>query len=49
VLVKNINSTHRVDGITSQFGLAGALAASRADMKTWVKNNAVEFPSVAAQ
>ncbi|KAL9618374.1 MAG: hypothetical protein Q9160_006882 [Pyrenula sp. 1 TL-2023] len=28
-LVKNINSTHRVEGIPSQFGLAGALAASK--------------------
>ena len=26
-LVKNINSTHRVEGIPSQFGLAGALAS----------------------
>ena len=29
-LVKNINSTHRVEGIPTQFGLAGALAASKA-------------------
>lgn len=29
-LVKNINSTHRVEGIPSQFGLAGALAAGQA-------------------
>jgi sphingolipid C9-methyltransferase len=28
-LVKNINSTHRVEGIPSQFGLAGALAAGQ--------------------
>ena len=27
-LVKNLNSTHRVEGIPSQFGLAGALRAS---------------------
>jgi len=27
--VKNINSTHRVEGIQSQFGLEGALAASK--------------------
>ncbi|KAI9856249.1 MAG: Sphingolipid C9-methyltransferase 2, partial [Pleopsidium flavum] len=31
-LVKNINSTHRVEGIPTQFGLAGALAASKIDM-----------------
>lgn len=28
-LVKNINSTHRVEGIQNQFGLAGALAAGQ--------------------
>jgi hypothetical protein len=27
--VKNINSTHRVEGIPSQFGLSGALAARK--------------------
>ena len=31
-LVKNINSTHRVEGIPSQFGLEGALAASKVDI-----------------
>ncbi|KAI4161828.1 MAG: hypothetical protein LQ342_004519 [Letrouitia transgressa] len=30
-LVKNINSTHRVEGIPNQFGLQGALAAAKAD------------------
>lgn len=30
-LVKNINSTHRVEGIPSQFGLLGAMAASKVD------------------
>ena len=29
-LVKNINSTHRIEGVPSQFGLLGALAASKA-------------------
>ncbi|KAL9126932.1 MAG: hypothetical protein Q9217_004090 [Psora testacea] len=29
-LVKNINSTHRIEGVPSQFGLEGALAASKA-------------------
>ncbi|KAK7408480.1 Sphingolipid C9-methyltransferase 1 [Neonectria punicea] len=29
VVVKNLNSTRRVEGISSQFGLAGALAASK--------------------
>ena len=28
VLVKNINSTHRIEGVPSQFGLQGAVAAS---------------------
>lgn len=31
ILVKNINSTHRVEGIPSQFGLLGAIAASKVD------------------
>ena len=30
-LVKNINSTHRIEGVPSQFGLTGALAASEVD------------------
>lgn len=29
-LVKNINSTHRIDGVETQFGLEGALRAGRA-------------------
>jgi cyclopropane fatty-acyl-phospholipid synthase-like methyltransferase len=33
-LVKNINSTHRVEGIDSQYALSGALKASRAHMST---------------
>jgi sphingolipid C9-methyltransferase len=37
-LVKNINSTHRVEGITSQFGLKGAYEASAKAGKT-------EFPA----
>lgn len=28
-LVKNINSTHRIEGVDSQFGLSGALASAR--------------------
>jgi cyclopropane-fatty-acyl-phospholipid synthase len=30
VVVKNLNSTHRINGVSSQYGLAGALAASKA-------------------
>lgn len=30
-LVKNINSTHRIEGVPTQFGLRGALAASNVD------------------
>ncbi|KAL8933386.1 MAG: hypothetical protein Q9211_005809 [Gyalolechia sp. 1 TL-2023] len=30
-MVKNLNSTHRVEGIPSQFGLHGAIAASKMD------------------
>jgi cyclopropane fatty-acyl-phospholipid synthase-like methyltransferase len=39
-LVKNINSTHRVDGIPTQFGLNGAIANRKYDLKAWgAKNN----------
>ena len=31
-LVKNINSTHRIEGVPNQFGLTGALAASKVDV-----------------
>ncbi|KAF2185010.1 S-adenosyl-L-methionine-dependent methyltransferase [Zopfia rhizophila CBS 207.26] len=31
-LVKNINSTHRIEGVETQFGLHGALAASKAKL-----------------
>ena len=31
-MVKNINSTHRIEGVPSQFGLQGALAASKVDV-----------------
>jgi len=34
-LVKNLNSTHRVNGIPTQFGLTAALAQSRFKPKTW--------------
>ena len=27
--VKNVNSTHRIEGVGSQFGLSGALAAAK--------------------
>jgi hypothetical protein len=30
VVVKNLNSTHRIDGVRTQFGLTGALAAAKA-------------------
>jgi cyclopropane fatty-acyl-phospholipid synthase-like methyltransferase len=40
-LVKNINSTHRVEGIESQFGLTGALHAGKAHLAgTKVANKA---------
>ncbi|KAH8804618.1 S-adenosyl-L-methionine-dependent methyltransferase [Xylogone sp. PMI_703] len=31
-LVKNLNSTHRIEGIDSQFGLSGALSANKVKM-----------------
>ncbi|RMZ78464.1 hypothetical protein DV737_g3909, partial [Chaetothyriales sp. CBS 132003] len=33
-LVKNINSTHRIEGVKTQFGLSGALEAGRAYLQT---------------
>ena len=41
VLVKNINSTHRADGISEQMGLHGALANANAkvDLKAWAAKN----------
>jgi len=48
VLVKNMNSLHRVEGIPTQHGLTQALASTRADLKTWAEDNAVQFPLVAA-
>ena len=33
-LVKNINSTHRIEGVSSQFGLLGALAAAKVAVAT---------------
>ncbi|KAK7969161.1 hypothetical protein PG996_002400 [Apiospora saccharicola] len=45
VLVKNLNSTHRVEGIETQHGLSGALNASKVDFKAWAKKNADQFPT----
>lgn len=49
VLVKNINSTHRVNGIPTQFGLSGALAATKVDLVSWAKKNAVTTSTEATQ
>lgn len=43
-LVKNINSTHRVEGINTQFGLAGALKSAKFDLKAWQDANATLYP-----
>lgn len=41
-LVKNINSTHRIEGIDSQFALSGGLKSFKGDLKAWgAKNNTV--------
>ncbi|RDA91944.1 hypothetical protein CP533_1310 [Ophiocordyceps camponoti-saundersi (nom. inval.)] len=40
-LVKNINSTHRIEGIGSQFSLSGALDSCKADMGAWAAKNKV--------
>ena len=39
VLVKNINSTHRAEGIPTQFGLSGAIKKSKVDIDSWAKAN----------
>lgn len=51
MLVKNINSTHRIDGVNSQFALSGALksAISKLDLTKWAKQNADLFPTSSAQ
>ena len=42
MLVKNINSTHRVEGIDAQYGLSGALKNIKYDLSKWAtKNNVV--------
>lgn len=41
-LVKNINSTHRIDGVPSQFGLEGALAASKVRLAGQYAKSAVK-------
>ncbi|KAG5987430.1 Sphingolipid C9-methyltransferase 2 [Claviceps pusilla] len=40
-LVKNINSTHRVEGIDSHFSLSGALKNFKGDLKAWAAKNNV--------
>jgi hypothetical protein len=47
--VKNINSTHRVEGIPSQFALDGALNQTKVDMKAWAEKEAKEYPATAAR
>ncbi|KAH7176750.1 S-adenosyl-L-methionine-dependent methyltransferase [Dactylonectria macrodidyma] len=44
-LVKNINSTHRIEGVPTQFALSGALDHSAADLKAWAAKNNVSRPS----
>ncbi len=45
--MKNINSTHRIEGVPTQFGLSGAYAASKADFAGWTKKETLNFPAVA--
>ena len=46
-IVKNLNSTHRVEGIPTQHGLFGALKSTGADLKAWAEAEAQRFPAVA--
>lgn len=48
-LVKNINSTHRIEGIHNHHGLSGALNAAKFDLKGWQEANASLFPSIPTQ
>ncbi|CAN8096353.1 unnamed protein product [Discula destructiva] len=48
-LIKNLNSTHRVEGIANHFSLSGALAAAKYDLKGWQDANASLFPSIPTQ
>lgn len=48
-LVKNLNSTHRIEGIHNHFGLSGALNAAKFDLKSWQEANASLFPSIPTQ
>lgn len=47
VLVKNINSTHRINGVGTQYGLAGSLAQAKAkfDLDAWAAKNNVKSPT----
>ncbi|OAA56647.1 cyclopropane-fatty-acyl-phospholipid synthase [Niveomyces insectorum RCEF 264] len=48
VMVKNINSTHRIEGVETQYGLSGAKAASKVDISSWAKLEASNFPAVSS-
>ncbi|TAQ83487.1 hypothetical protein B7494_g8189 [Chlorociboria aeruginascens] len=39
-LVKNINSTHRIEGVPSQFGLSGALNNSKKNIQAYLSKSA---------
>lgn len=43
-LVKNINSTHRIEGVPTQFALSEALDNTRADLQAWAAKNNVKSP-----
>ncbi|EFX02966.1 cyclopropane-fatty-acyl-phospholipid synthase [Grosmannia clavigera kw1407] len=49
VMVKNINSTHRINGVKTQFGLGGALRSAKVNFAAWAKNEATNFPSVSSE
>lgn len=46
-IVKNLNSTHRIEGIPTQHGLSGALKHTGADLKAWAQAETQRFPTVA--
>ncbi|PHH78551.1 hypothetical protein CDD82_2979 [Ophiocordyceps australis] len=44
-LVKNINSTHRIEGVDTQFALSGALKHCKADLQSWAAKNSIRSSS----
>jgi cyclopropane fatty-acyl-phospholipid synthase-like methyltransferase len=44
-LVKNINSTHRIEGVPTQYGLLGSLKSCKANLQSWAQSMAFKSSS----